>query len=82
MKYAFTPTAEDHFDRLTRQTRKRIATKMRFYATQSDPLKFAEPLTGLSEYRFRVGDYRLPRHLRGAPRHDLGHRDQTARRGL
>jgi len=59
MKYAFTPMAEDHFDRLTRQTRKRIATKMRFYASQRDPLKFAEPLTGLSEYRFRIGDSRV-----------------------
>jgi len=59
MKFAFTPTAEDHFDRLTRQTRKRIATKMRFYAAQQDPLKFAEPLTGSSEYRFRIGDHRV-----------------------
>ena len=32
---------------------------MRFYAAQSDPLKFAEALTGSNEYRFRVGDYRV-----------------------
>jgi mRNA-degrading endonuclease RelE of RelBE toxin-antitoxin system len=32
---------------------------MRFFAAECDPLKFAEPLTGSHEYRFRVGDYRL-----------------------
>jgi mRNA-degrading endonuclease RelE of RelBE toxin-antitoxin system len=59
MKYIFTPTAEDDFDKLTQFNRKRIATKMRFYASQSDPLQFAEPLTGSNEYRFRIGDYRV-----------------------
>lgn len=59
MKYTFTPTAEDHVDRLTRMDRKRIADKMRHYASQPDPLKYAERLTGSSEYRFRVGDYRI-----------------------
>jgi mRNA-degrading endonuclease RelE of RelBE toxin-antitoxin system len=38
---------------------RRISIKMRFYAAQPDPLKFAEPLTGSNEYRFRVGDYRV-----------------------
>lgn len=34
---------------------------MRFYATQKDPLQFAEHLTELreGEFRFRVGDYRI-----------------------
>ena len=59
MKYIFTPTAEDQFDRLTSPQRRRISVKMRFYAAQSDPLKFAEALTGSNEYRFRVGDYRV-----------------------
>ncbi|MGD0331983.1 MAG: type II toxin-antitoxin system RelE/ParE family toxin [Xanthobacteraceae bacterium] len=59
MKYIFTPTAEDDFDKLTQLNRKRIATKMRFYASQSDPLQFAEPLSGSNEYRFRIGDYRV-----------------------
>lgn len=59
MKYIFTHTAEDQFDRLTRLNRKRIAIKMRFYASQPDPLQFAEPLTGSNEYRFRIGDYRI-----------------------
>lgn len=59
MKYIFTPTAEDDFDRLTRPNRKRIAEKMRFYASHDDPLQFAERLTGSHEYRFRIGDYRV-----------------------
>jgi Plasmid stabilisation system protein. len=29
------------------------------YALQPDPLKFAESLTGSSEFRFRIGDYRV-----------------------
>jgi len=59
MKYIFTPTAEDDFDRLTRPNRKRIAEKMRFYASHDDPLQFAERLTASHEYRFRIGDYRV-----------------------
>ena len=59
MKYIFTPTAEEHFDNLTSLNRRRIGAKMRFYAKQPEPLKFAEPLTGSSEYRFRIGDYRV-----------------------
>ena len=40
---------------------KRIVEKMRFYASQNDPLKFAEHLSDRreGEFRFRVGDYRL-----------------------
>ena len=59
MRYIFTPTAEDQFDSLIPQHRKRISIKMRFFAAQPDPLKFAEPLSGSNEYRFRVGDYRV-----------------------
>ncbi len=59
MKFIFTPTAEEHFESLTALNRRRISTKMRFYGSQPDPLKFAEPLTGSNEYRFRIGDYRI-----------------------
>jgi mRNA-degrading endonuclease RelE of RelBE toxin-antitoxin system len=59
MEFLFTPTAQDHLQQLPQQTRKRIATKMRFYARQPDPLQFAEPLSGSHNYRFRVGDYRI-----------------------
>jgi mRNA-degrading endonuclease RelE of RelBE toxin-antitoxin system len=61
MKYIFTPTAEDDFDRLTRPNRKRIAEKMRFYASHDDPLQFAERLTDSHEY---LPHWRLPRDFR------------------
>jgi mRNA-degrading endonuclease RelE of RelBE toxin-antitoxin system len=59
MEFLFTLTAQDHFERLPQQDRKRIANKMRFYAQQPDPLQFAEPLSGSHNYRFRIGDYRI-----------------------
>jgi mRNA-degrading endonuclease RelE of RelBE toxin-antitoxin system len=59
MEFLFTPTAEEHFAHLPRQTQKRISTKMRFFARQPEPLQFAEPLTGSHTYRFRIGDYRV-----------------------
>jgi len=59
MEFLFTPTAQEHFAKLSLQMRKRISTKLRFYARQPDPLQFAEPLSGSHNYRFRVGDYRV-----------------------
>ena len=59
MEFFYTHTAEAHFKHLSKQTQKRIAAKMRFYAQQPDPLEFAEPLTGIAQYRFRIGDYRV-----------------------
>ncbi len=59
MKFIFTPTAEGHFKRLTPALKKRIATKMRFYADQPSPLEFAERLSGIESHRFRIGDYRV-----------------------
>ena len=59
MQFVFTPTAEEHLKHLSSQDRKRIAAKLRFYAEQRNPLEFAEPLTGSSNYRFRIGDYRV-----------------------
>ena len=56
MEFIYTPTAEEHFKRLSSQTRRRIGGEMRFYA---DPLEFAEPLSGSATYRFRIGDYRV-----------------------
>ena len=59
MKFTFTPTAEEHYARLTSQNRKRIRQKLRHFASQPNPLEFAEPLAGSAEYRFRIGDYRV-----------------------
>jgi mRNA-degrading endonuclease RelE of RelBE toxin-antitoxin system len=59
MRLQFTTTADDHLDRLPRRLQTRIVEKVEFYAAQPDPLEFAEPLTGSTEYRFRIGGYRV-----------------------
>lgn len=61
MKISYTYKAAKDLENLPFVTQKRIAKKMRFYAEQSDPLKFAEHLTEPreGEFRFRIGDYRV-----------------------
>ena len=59
MRVQFTSTADEQLDRLPRRLQKRIVDKLELYSQQPDPLKFAEPLTGSNEYRFRIGDYRV-----------------------
>jgi mRNA-degrading endonuclease RelE of RelBE toxin-antitoxin system len=59
MRIQFTETADEQLARLPHRLQTRIVEKLEFYSLQPDPLKFAEPLTGFSEFRFRVGDYRV-----------------------
>jgi mRNA interferase RelE/StbE len=59
MRLRFTDTANGQLTRLPQRTQTRIVEKLELYSLQPDPLKFAEPLTGSEEYRFRVGDYRI-----------------------
>jgi mRNA interferase RelE/StbE len=59
MRVRFTQTADEQLDRLPNRLQTRIVEKVELYASQPDPLQFAEPLTGSNEYRFRVGDYRV-----------------------
>jgi mRNA interferase RelE/StbE len=59
MRVQFTSTADEQLDRLPRRLQKRIVEKLELYSQQPDPLKFAEPLTGSNEHRFRIGDYRV-----------------------
>jgi mRNA interferase RelE/StbE len=59
MRVRFTATADDQLDRLPHRLQVRIVEKIELYSLQPDPLKFAEPLTGSNEYRFRIGDYRV-----------------------
>ena len=60
MEIHYTHRAARQLSKLPRFVQKRIADKMRFYASQEDPLKFTEHLTDYreGEYRFRIGDYR------------------------
>ncbi len=61
MEIFYTSKAAKQLNDLPRSVQKRIVDKMRFYAEQENPLKFAKPLTDSREgdFRFRVGDYRL-----------------------
>lgn len=59
MRILFSAAAEDQLDRLPRYLQKRILSKIEFYSVQPDPLEFAEPLSGSSYFRFRVGNYRV-----------------------
>lgn len=61
MEIFYTNKAANQLKNLPYLIQKRIITKMRFYAEQNDPLKFAKRLTDYyeGEYCFRVGDYRL-----------------------
>ena len=47
--------------KLPPQLRKRLGLKLAWFASQADPLSFAEPLTkpADAEYRFRIGSYRV-----------------------
>ena len=60
MEVFYAPRASDDLERLPRAVQVRIAAKMRWFATQGNPLRFAEHLTDYrdGEYRFRTGAYR------------------------
>lgn len=61
MKFHYTYKATEDLKGLPLTAQKRIAEKMRFYASQENPLKFAEKLTEPREgdFRFRIGDHRI-----------------------
>jgi len=53
----YTHKAAKQLKDLPRVVQKRIVEKMRFYAKQDSPLKFAEHLT---DYRYRLSRRRVP----------------------
>lgn len=61
MEIFYTHRATKQLEGLPRSVQKRIAEKMRFYAQQQNPLKFAKHLTDYQEgeFRFRIGNYRV-----------------------
>jgi len=61
MEINYTRKASVNLENLPQDVQKRIAKKMRFYAKQENPLKFAERLTETKEgdFRFRIGNYRI-----------------------
>jgi len=61
MEVFYTQKSAKQLKSLPHSIQKRIVEKMRFYANQNNPLKFAEHLSDRreGEFRFRVGNYRL-----------------------
>ncbi len=57
----FTAKARRNIRKITPTVRQRILTKLKWYASQPDPLRFASSVTGAAGkvYRFRVGNYRI-----------------------
>ncbi len=60
-KFEMAPRAGADLQELDAVVVQRIKKKLRFFAQQENPLRFAERLTDspYGEYRFRVGDYRI-----------------------
>ena len=61
MKFFYTNKAAKQLKDLPLLVQKRISRKMRFYANQKNPLRFAKHLIDFQEgeFCFRIGDYRL-----------------------
>ena len=61
MQLLYAKRVEKDLRKLPPAVQSRIIAKLEFYATQKDPLEFAELLANhpLGDLRFRVGDYRI-----------------------
>ena len=60
MRLDFSAEALRDLTKLDRPIQRRIVNKLEFYASQKDPLKFAERLVvpRIGEWRFRIAEYR------------------------
>lgn len=67
MEVHYSYKAADDLKSLSVQDQHRVAQKMRFFATQRNPLTFAKHLTNPDEgeYRFRIGNLRVIFDIRG-----------------
>ena len=61
MKLYFTDRAKRDWQKLDREVREQLRSKLSFYSRHKNLLQFARKLKNSlqGEYRFRVGDYRL-----------------------
>lgn len=57
----FSATAQKEIKKLDNQARQRIASKLKYFLDQPDPLIFAKQLidSKIGDYRFRVGHFRI-----------------------
>jgi mRNA interferase RelE/StbE len=66
MRVEFTADAAKDVASLDKKTARRIVDKIDWFASQSDPLKFAKRLQDPRKlYRFRIGEYRAIFTIRG-----------------
>jgi len=58
MEIFYTHKSAKQLENLPHSVQKRIVNKMRFYANQENPLRFAKHLTDCyeGEFRFRIGN--------------------------
>ena len=59
MRVDYRETAVQQLRAFPKTVQVRIAKKILFYASQTDPLSFGKHLVGYDAYRFRVGDFRV-----------------------
>ncbi len=61
MKVIFSHYSFQKLEKLDKIIQARIIQKLKFYAAQKDPSKFAKHLTDreLGQFSFRIGDYRI-----------------------
>ncbi len=66
MQVMYAQRVEKDLRKLNRAVQGRIIAKLDFYASQQNPLEFAETLSNhpLGDVRFRIGDYRVICELR------------------
>lgn len=57
----FSPRGESELADLPKDIQQRIQKKLRWYASQKNPLAFAKPLADLppATHRYRIGKYRV-----------------------
>ncbi len=61
MRLVFSAPAFHQLSRLDKRIQHRILSKLDFYLSQKQPLRFAERLTDtrFGQWRFRIGDFRV-----------------------
>jgi mRNA-degrading endonuclease RelE of RelBE toxin-antitoxin system len=59
MHVKLSSAADARLAKLPLDTQERITSKIRFFATQPDPLVFAKFISAKDAYRFRIGNYRV-----------------------
>lgn len=60
-KLEITESAVENIKKLDRQVQRKIIEKLEYFVLSQKPLGFAKKMigTGIGQYRFRVGDYRV-----------------------